>query len=182
MSEPTALSTTLYGDEGSLSWQVRASGADVSIVGRSPSWKVTHTATADLAPILTDRADDQHRRTQIRWHDTGATVTLGERTTELDEAGLWDTDVLDVRLGFEVQRGARRFAFRGIDPKNGTVFAFTGEVVGTEPVDGVACHHLVLRAAGVLGWVSPTWHYWYDEHGRLRQFDGPAGRFGPEPA
>lgn len=182
MSELQTLSTTLYGDEGSLSWQVRTTGPDVQIVGRSPSWKVAHTATADLAPILTDRADDRMRRTQIRWHDGGATVTIGERTVELDEAGLWDTDVLDVRLGFELTRGAHHFAFRGIDPKSGAVYAFTGEVVGAEAVDGAPCRHLVVRAAGVLGWVSPTWHYWYDDQGRLRKFEGPAGKFGPEPA
>lgn len=181
MTDPSTLSTTLYGEEGSLSWTVTPAGTELHLAGRSPSWRVAHVATRGFVPILTERVDDRGHRTVIRWLDTLVTVTSGDHVRELDEPGLWDTDVIDVRLGYELARGRTHFAFRGLHPKSGALYDFAGEVVDTEPIAGEPCRHVLLRVAGVIGWVAPTWHYWYDATGRLRQFHGPAGKFGPKP-
>lgn len=173
------LATTLYGDEGSLSWTITEAGDEVHLAGRCPSWRIAHAATRTLAPKLTERVDGRMRRVVLTWADGGVTVRSPDRVVEIAEDGLWDTDVLDIRLGYELAQGATKFAFRGVDPKTAQVFDFTGEVGDDDVVDGVPVRRVTLRVAGVVGWVAPVWNYWYDADGRMRRFVGPAGRFGP---
>lgn len=54
-------------------------------------------------------------------------------------------------------------------------------MVDAEKIVGEPCRHVLLRVAGLIGWVAPTWHYGYYATGRLRQFHGSAGKFEPKP-
>ncbi len=152
----------------------------VTIEGKSPRWTVTHRANADLTPLHTDHTDADGRTVTIEYGSSGAVVTLPDKTLTHDEAGLWDADTLDIRLGQQVALGKPEASFHAIDTGSGKVYSFATEVVGTESVGSTECTHVKLQLTGLLKMVGPKWHYWFANDGQLMRFEGPAGTFSTE--
>ena len=172
-------SSSLTGADGTLSWSVRADGDRLLVDGRSPKWTVRHVARRDLQPIRTERTADGHTVT-VAYSDSGAVVTLPNKTVTVERAGLWDSETVDVRLGSLVAAGTKTADFAAVDFGNGKVYEFQARLVGEETCGGDPCSHMRVTLAGLLKPVGPKWHFWFGIDGRLLRFDGPLGKFEAE--
>ncbi len=171
-------STVLTGATGTLSWTVSTTPSGIVIEGRSPEWTVHHEATADLVPARTVRTDAKGNTVTVDYTGAGATVALPNETIQHDEAGLWDSDTLDIRLGAHAARGwPGDLEFRALDPSTGKLYSFEAEKLGDEDCGGTPCRHVELQLAGWLGAVAPDWNYWFHSNGQLLRFEGPMGAF-----
>jgi hypothetical protein len=170
-------SSTLTGPDGTLAWSVSAAADGVAIEGSSPKWTVSHTATADLRPLRTERTTADGAHHTVVYDATGATVTGPDGVLRVDQAGLWDADTVDVRLGQMVASGQTEVRFDAIDLGGPKVYTFQAAVVGQQDCAGTPCTAVDLTLTGLLRLVGPTWHYAFGADGRLLRFDGPAGSF-----
>lgn len=169
-------SSTLSGPNGTLSWSVVETAAEVRIAGRSPKWTVEHTAGPDLAPRRTTRTGPEGTVT-VRYTAEGAEVTRAGETTRVSSPGAWDGDTIDVRLGAAVAAGRRSFTFTAIDAAGAKAYGFEASFVADERCGATACVHEKVVMTGVYRLVGPTWEYWYAPDGRLLRFVGPIGTF-----
>jgi len=167
----------LVGAEGALVWSMDQRGEERVIDGSSPKWRVHHVANADWTPRRTEHWAPDGTLTVIEYAAWGATIRRGDAVWERRQAGLWDGDTLDLRLGSEVAAGHTSFQFSGLDPASGKVYGFDTQKVGDEACGAARCVHVRVQLSGVLRYVGPTWDYWYDATGALLRFEGPAGSF-----
>jgi len=179
-------SSTLTGATGQLSWTITPTHPPAqqgfTIIGRSPSWTVTHQADAQLQPSHTLRVDADGTRHEVRYHTqngtiTGATVTDAAGEHELTQVGLWDADSIDVRLGQQVAQGAQTVRFAAIDLDGPKIYNFAAQVVDHTTCGHQPCTAVELQLTGLLRLVGPTWRYWVGADGELLRFEGPAGDF-----
>lgn len=170
-------SSSLGGEDGSLTWDVVSSEAEVTLEGRSPKWTVSHTAKADFSPVRTQRTDADGQTLTIDYSAAGATLVKDGKTVELSQPGLWDGDTLDVRLGYLVSVGKPEQTFHAVDSGSAKVYRFDSQNVGAERCGTEACTHVLVQLAGMLRWVGPSFHYWFAADGELLKFEGPAGTF-----
>lgn len=175
-------SSTLRGDEGTLTWTVTPSTDGVRIQGSSPKWTVDHTAKADFTPVRTTRTSAAGETVTVTYTPTGATVAFPDREVTVSRAGLWDGDTLDVRLGALSAKGETTQRFHALDPASGKVYEFDTQLVAAETCGASPCTHLLVQLTGLLRWVGPSFHYWYAPDGQLLRFEGPAGTFSTERA
>jgi hypothetical protein len=173
-------STTLSGPEGVLQWTVSPTANGVTIDGRSPKWEVHHTATSTLTPLGTTRRDADGVTVTVAYTAAGATVTLPNKTVEIDEPNLWDGDTLDVRLGALVAAGQADVDFRALDVATGKVYSFGARTQGRETCGDLPCTHVRVTLTGLLKAIGPKWHYHFGDDGRLLRFDGPIGTYTAE--
>lgn len=173
-------STNLSGPDGTLSWQVAESGGNVSIVGTSPKWKVEHTADSALRPIKTKRTDPDGSVTTVVWEGDRVTVTLpnGKQVVH-EEAGIWDGDSLDIRLGERVRTGASLdHSFKAVDSGSGKVYRFDAVDKGQATCAAGPCRHVNVTLGGWMKYVGPNFDMWFAANGQLVKFSGGAGDFG----
>lgn len=170
-------SSRLTGPEGTLAWEVRPTAAGIHVTGTSPKWTVEHDARADLTPVRTAHHDAVNGDVTVTFTATGATVTKQGQTWTLSQAGLWDGDTLDIRLGAEVAAGRTDLAFSVVDPTEGKIYSLDSAKVAAETCGARACTHVRVQLTGLYRLVGPTWHYWYGADGQLLRFEGPAGKF-----
>jgi len=175
-------SSTLSGEDGTLSWTITATENGFTIVGTSPKWTVTHHANKDLTPIRTERVEPDGRTVITQYSKDQAVITLPNRTITQKEANLWDGDTLDIRLGHLVAKGTTEIRFRAVDPSSGKVYGFQGTVQGQEQCGTQSCTHMLVQLTGVLKLVGPSFYYWFASTGQLLHFEGPAGDFYAEGA
>jgi hypothetical protein len=126
-------SSTLSGENGTLSWQVQVVGDQVVLQGDSHKWRVQHTAKADWTPVSTVRTNPDGTVVRITYAPDGAVVRMPdgkERRHQL--TGLWDGDTLDVRLGAEAAAGRFGQVFSAIDTGSGKVYQFDAKRKGQE--------------------------------------------------
>ncbi len=172
-------SSTLSGPDGVLRWTVSTSEGAVTVDGSSAAWTVHHQASAALQPIRTERVDKDGARYVTVYDANGASVTGPGGETRFDEAGLWDADTVDIRLGQAIADGADSVRFRAIDVGGPKVYTFQAHVIGAARCGGEPCTAVDLTLTGALRLLGPTWHYWFGSDGKLMRFDGPAGVYGP---
>lgn len=170
-------SSTLTGEAGTLSWEVVETAEGVEIRGRSPKWDVVHLARADLSPVRTVRHDADGNEVTVRYATTGAEVTRAGATWPLGGADLWDGDTVDVRLGHLVANGRTDLSFEVVDAASAKTYRMDSALVGREQCGAEPCAHVRVQLAGLLRYVGPTWHYWFDARGRLLRFTGPIGEY-----
>ncbi|MFT7519417.1 MAG: hypothetical protein ACI9MC_001558, partial [Kiritimatiellia bacterium] len=169
-------SSDLTGPTGNLTWTTADSGDRITIEGVSPKWSVEHVADKSLNPIRTVHHNGDGTTVTIEYNASGATLVVDGERREVRGAGLWDGDVLDVRLGAEVASGRTNIVFTGLDPSSGKVYSFDTAKVADEMCGASRCTHVRVQLAGWLRHLGPTWHYWYASDGELLRFEGPAGK------
>ena len=172
-------SSSLSGPDGTLQWTVTQSGSTVTAVGSSPKWKVEHTADSLLNPKSTKRTNPDGAVTTVEWADNKVTVVLPNgKTVVHDEAGIWDGDSLDVRLGERVRKGmSMNHTFKAVDTGSGSVYRFDAVDKGAATCPAGPCKHVNVTLAGWRKYVGPSFDYWFLPTGELAKFKGPAGEF-----
>jgi len=169
-------SSTLEGDDGTLTWTVTVENDVITIGGTSPKWTVTHTARPDLSPIRTERTDEDGSVVVTYEADRAVHVRDG-KTTVRKESGLWDADTIDIRLGALSVVGQPVQTFTALDPASGKVYDFQTTDEGSETCGNRPCRHVKMTLGGMLKHLGPKWHYWFGDDGQLLKFEGPAGTF-----
>ena len=170
-------SAVLTGPAGELRWTVTETATGLSVDGRSPTWSVHHECAADFTPRRTVRTGADGATTRIEYDAGGATVTSPSGRVRVDLPGLWDGDVLDVRLGAWSAGHTTALAFSAVDGGSGKVYGFDATYRGEAQRGGVACRAWRVQLAGIYRLVGPTWEYCYAAGGRLVWFSGPIGVF-----
>lgn len=169
-------SSSLSGSEGKLTWTVALADDVVTITGASPKWKVKHTAHADLTPISTEHVDADGAVSRVEYRKDGATVHKDGETITIKEAGLWDGDTVDIRLGHTMV-GRKKIEFQALDPASGKAYGFEATNKGQAKCGAVACTHVKLVMTGAYRLLGPKWEYWYGADGKLLRFEGPIGKY-----
>jgi hypothetical protein len=172
-------SSSLSGPSGNLSWQVSEVGGTVTLVGSSPKWKIEHTADAALRPRSTRRTNPDGAVTTAVWEGDTVTVVMPDgKVVVHNEAGIWDGDSLDVRLGERVRKKLPGdHSFKALDTGSGKVYRFDAVDKGTETCATGPCQKINVTLAGWMKLVGPSVDFWFADDGRLVKFDGPSGEF-----
>ncbi len=173
----TPPSSTLTGDDGTLSWTVDTTASGITIRGSSPKWTVEHTASADLTPIRTVHNDPDNGEVVVEFSGDSAVITRNGRTKTLSGSNLWDGDTVDIRLGAAVASGRSELAFEVVDPSSGKTYSMDSALVGADTCGASACKHVRVQLTGLLRYVGPTFHYWFGADGQLLRFEGPVGDY-----
>ena len=173
-----APSTTLTGPNGTLKWTVQKSASGISLDGSSPRWTVKVLTGSDWKPIRTEHTNAEGGLTVIEYSDTGAVLTMpNKEVITIKEAGLWDGDSVDIRLGSLTAKGKGNQKWRSADPDSGKVYSMESNVIEQETCGSIPCTHVRMSLSGLLKAVGPKWHYWFASDGRMVGFEGRPGSF-----
>lgn len=164
-------SSTLTGQQGTVSWQVSERNGQLRLKGAIDGWDVRHTASQSLVPVRTVYTDPKGGMVALEYGEEGVEVRLSDGSIKkLEAQGLWDVGTLPLRLGYEVALGNTALTAVGVDRK-GKLREFDVSKVADEPCGPVACVHVVVRGKGAAG------DYWFGPDGGLMRTEGKRGDF-----